>query len=268
MRLRETLLLATLLAVAASGCSRLTFIKPSAERGRYHPVAPDYSFADTAESRKRAQLRLHVAEAARALEAGQVEAAAREAGAALKLDRRSPDALTMMGLVEMARGNSEAAGAHYARAAGYAPRSGPIQNDYGAWLCGSGRAAESMAYFERAIADPGYAARADALANAGACAEAAGMPERAEPYLRAALRLDPVNTVALSAMAEYQYRNGRYLDARAFSQRRLAAAPASPDVLLLASQIEEKMGDKAAAARYRQQLGKDFPDAVQLNPGG
>ncbi|MGO1719724.1 MAG: type IV pilus biogenesis/stability protein PilW, partial [Luteimonas sp.] len=89
-----------------------------------------------------------------------------------------------------------------------------------------------------------------------------------EPYLRAALRLDPENSVALAAMAEYQYRSGHYLDARAFSQRRLDAAAATPDVLLLASQIEEKMGDRAAAERYRQRLGREFPHASQQTPGG
>src|SRR5690606_39991343 len=77
-----------------------------------------------------------------------------------------------------------------------------------------------------------------------------------------------LNSVALASMAEYQYRNGHYLDARAFSQRRLDAAPATPEVLLLASQIEEKMGDNAAAARYRQRLGREFPQAAQQNPGG
>lgn len=268
MRVREALLLAAAVAVLATGCSRLSFIKPSAERGRYQQVAPDYSYGDTAEMRKRSQVRIHVAEAGRALDAGQVDQAGREASAALRLDGRSPDALTMMALVEMVRGDHEAAGRHYALAAEVAPGDGGVQNNYGAWLCRQGRAAESMAYFERAVADPNYGGRADALANAGACAEAAGRGDRAEAYLRAALRLDPVNSVALASMAEYQYRNGHYLEARAFSQRRLDAAPATPEVLLLASQIEEKMGDNAAAARYRQRLGREFPHALQQNPGG
>jgi len=268
MRVRKAVLLAVALAVLATGCSRLSFVKPSAERGRYHQVAPDYSYGDTDEMRKRSQVRNHVIEAGRALDAGEVEQAAREARAAIRVDDRSPDALTMMALVEMVRGDSEAAGRHYARAAEFAPDDGGVQNNYGAWLCRQGRAVESMAHFERAVADPNYGDRADAMANAGACAEAAGRGDRAESYLRAALRMDPVNSVALASMAEYQYRNGHYLDARAFSQRRLDAAPATPEVLLLASQIEEKMGDNAAAARYRQRLGREFPQAAQQNPGG
>lgn len=268
MRVGRVLLLAVALSIIATGCSRLTFIKPSAERGRYHQVAPDYSYSDSADSRMRAQVRQHVAEAGRALDAGQADVAAREAEAALGLDARAPAALTMMAAVEMVRGNREAAGRHYGLAAEYAPDDAGVQNNYGAWLCGQGRAAESMTYFERAVGDPNYGGRADAMANAGACAEAAGRGDRTETYLRAALRMDPENGVALAAMAEYQYRSGQYLEARAFSQRRLDAAPATPDVLLLASQIEEKMGDRAAAERYRQRLGTEFPQASQQNPGG
>jgi type IV pilus assembly protein PilF len=37
-------------------------------------------------------------------------------------------------------------------------------------------------------------------------------------------------------------------------QRRLEAAPADRDGLLLAAQIEDRMGDATAAARYRQRL--------------
>src|SRR5690606_40251254 len=88
-------------------------------------------------------------------------------------------------------------GRHYAEAARLAPDDGGMQNNYGAWLCRQGRAAEAMEYFERAIAAPGYQVPADALANAGACAEAAGRGDRTEQYLRAALRLDPENSVAL-----------------------------------------------------------------------
>src|SRR3546814_7341732 len=88
--------------------------------------------------------------------------------------------------------------------------------------------------------DPIYRQRASALANAGSCALKAGRTANVERHLREALSLDPVDATALEALAEYQYRNGRYMDARAFSQRRLAAAPATAAVLLLASQIEEK----------------------------
>ena len=60
--------------------------------------------------------------------------------------------------------------------------------------------------------------------------------------------------VALGAMAKLQFNNGAYLEARAFSQRSLAAGANTREALLLASQIEDKLGDKAAAARYVQSM--------------
>ena len=49
------------------------------------------------------------------------------------------------------------------------------------------------------------------------------------------------------------------MEARAFCERRFAVAPASVKLLQLASQIEQKLGDTAAAARYVQRIGTEFP---------
>ena len=45
-------------------------------------------------------------------------------------------------------------------------------------------------------------------------------------------------------------------------------APADARALQLASQIEHKLGDTAAAARYVRRLGEEFPGAVPGTPGG
>ena len=132
-------------------------------------------------------------------------------------------------------------------------------NNYGAWLCSNGRPDESLALFDRALADQTYPTPAAALANSGSCALDAGQGARAARDLSQALALDPTNAVALAAMAQSEFTAGHYLEARAFSERRLAVAPASVKVLQLASQIEQKLGDTAAAARYVQRIGTEFP---------
>jgi type IV pilus assembly protein PilF len=71
------------------------------------------------------------------------------------------------------------------------------------------------------------------------------------------------NPVALTALARREFGAGNAFEARAFSERRLAAAPADPKALLLASQIEQKLGDSAAAARYVSRLKAEFPDAPE-----
>ena len=254
--------------LASAGCSRLSFIKPSAARGDSEQVAPVYDFSNNSrEGERDGSVRIHLLRGEQALHQGRIQDAEAEARKALKLDDDSGLAHTLLALVLDRQDRAEDAGRHYARAAELSPDSGAALNNYGGWLCLNGRAGESLAWFDRALADRSYASPASALANAGACAVEGGQPARAERDLRAALRLDAVNAVALEALARHLYAQGEYFEARAFSQRRLDAAGASPAALLLASQIEEKLGDKAAAARYVQRLRTEFPQTQAALPG-
>jgi type IV pilus assembly protein PilF len=266
MRLRDGWLLAAAALLLAGGCSRLTFVKPSAERKGMERVALVYSFKETKESKARGEARRQVSVADRHLRAGELEAAAAAAKAALKADPALPEPHTMMALVASRAGDGALAGRHYAEAARLGP-SGATYNNHGAWLCANGRESESLRWFDDALRDPAYGDRAGALANAGACALRAGEHDRVERDLRAALELDPVNAVALEAMATHAFREGRHLEARAFSERRLAAAPATPATLELASRIEEQLGDTVAATRYVQRLRTEFPQARNAIPG-
>ncbi|MGY1457518.1 MULTISPECIES: type IV pilus biogenesis/stability protein PilW [unclassified Luteimonas] len=252
-------------AVFATGCSRMTFIKPSAARGDSEQVAATYDFSG-GDSRA-GSVHVHLLRGEQALNQGRAADAEAEARKALKIDDRSELAHTLLALALERQGRAGTAGEHYRKAAELAPASGPALNNYGGWLCLNGRADESLAWFDRALADRSYAHPASALANAGACAADGGQPGRAERDLRAALGLDPVNTVALEALARHLYGQGEYFEARAFSQRRLDAGRSTPAALLLASQIEEKLGDKAAAARYVQRLRTEFPQTQAVLPG-
>lgn len=267
MRLREWGAVVMAILLTATACSRLTFVKPDAQRRGAERVAEDYSFKETDASKRRSEARRRAAAASQALQAGRVEAAAAEARAALKADSTLPEPHTAMAMVAMRQGDDARAGTHYGEAAKRGP-SGATYNNYGAWLCGHGRPAESLAWFDRAVRDPNYADRSGALANAGSCAASAGEYDRVERDLRAALEGDARNPVALAALAGQLFREGRYLEARAFSERRLAAAPPSAATLELASRIEEKLGDSTAAARYVQRLRAEFPQSANALPTG
>lgn len=253
------ILLGACLALAA--CSRLTFVKPDPARGDYDRVAPEYSIKEDPGASRQAQALRQALLAEGALRGGRLQEARRAAEAALALDPASSEAHTLLAVVAERQGRAERAGEHYARAVELAPRRGVTLNNYAAWLCRNGRQAESLPLFERALADAGYDTPAAALANAGTCAMRAGQPVLAERALRRALEYDRDNVVALDALARLSFDGGDYLQARAFSQRRLAAAPATAQVLLLASQIEQKLGDSAAEARYVQRLRAEFPNA-------
>lgn len=258
--------LLVLVAVAASGCSRLSFVRPDTSRGNYRQIAPEIEVSDGGR-RSPLAVRDQLMLAEQRLRAGQLDQARRHAESALGMDPRSADAHTLLAVVAQQGGDQVRAGSHYAKAAELAPQQGYALNNYGTWLCGNGRAAESLPWFERALASPGYGTPAAALANAGACAARIGQDARAERDLRRALDLDPANPAALSAMAAVALRQGRALEARAFSERRLSAAPADAEALRLASQIEHKLGDRAAAERYTRQLRAEFGDAVPPSAG-
>jgi type IV pilus assembly protein PilF len=267
MRLRNVLAFAAMIALtSAVGCSRLTFVKPKF-KNEYHRTAPEYTVRDDPKDAQRMALLDRVGLAERSFAAGRLDEAETQARAALKLDPKSADGYTLLGMIESRRGNTTQAGTHYAKAAALAPNRGTILNNYGAWLCGNGQAAASLPLFDRALADPAYPTPAAVLANAGSCALTAGQPIRAQRDLSRALELDPTSAVALAGMAESEYRAGHFLQARAFSERRLDVAPPSVQVLQLASQIEQKLGDTVAAARYVQRIGAEFPQTPAVPSG-
>lgn len=260
MRPRDTIVLAVAAMTLVAGCSRLTFIRPNLKHHSYQQVAPEYNLREDAGGDRRIATMDRIALAQQRLRAGQLDEAETGAKAVLKADSKSSDAHTLLAMIDEQRGRMQPAGAHYAKALELAPTRGAVLNNYGAWLCGNGRVAESLALFDRALTDPAYPTPAAALANAGSCALMVGQTARADRDLRNALSLDPNSPVALAAMADSQYRAGHYFQARAFSERRLAAAAATPQLLQLASQIEQKLGDSGAAARYVQRIGAEFPE--------
>ncbi|MDR7192507.1 type IV pilus biogenesis/stability protein PilW [Luteimonas terrae] len=264
MRLPEAAVCIVLL-LAVAGCSRLTFIKPSA-KSDYRPEPPSYNIRGNAESRRNDATRQQLAIASREFAAGNFDAAASAARDALKGEGTAADANTLLAVIEDRRGRSAQAGGYYKAATERAPDQGAYLNNYGTWLCRNGRATDALVYFDAAVRDPAYGDPSGALANAGVCAMTAGDTARVERDLRASLELDPENLVALDAMVRYLVGEHRYFDARAFSQRRLAAAPVTAAALQLAVQIETALGDTGAADRYQRRLQTEFPSAPNLQP--
>jgi type IV pilus assembly protein PilF len=266
MRLRNAIALAVVaIAAAISGCGGDSYVRTSL--GKEHHVEPAVNRvldskgkktreAEASAQRELAQIPAYLAE-------GDFASARKAAASALKRQPQSVAAHTYMAVALEQGGDPAGAGSHYLRAAELAPTSGAALGNYGIWLCRQGRPAESLAWFDKALAQPVQQGTALTSANAGICAGKLGQQQRAERDLRRAIELDPENAVALAALAEREFQAGNAFEARAFSERRLAAAPADPKTLLLASQIEQKLGDSSAAARYVSRLKAEFPDAPE-----
>ena len=261
---RNALALVFCIAVAAtSGCGGKSYVSTSL--GMQHHIEPAVNRISEGKGSRdgAASTRRDLAEIQRYLSVGDFAAVKRLAAGVLKRQPASAQAHTYMAVALDQTGDAAGAGTHYLRATEAAPNHGAVLGNYGIWLCEQGRATEAMGWLDRALALPNYAASPIILANSGLCAGKIGQQQRAERDLRRAIELDPGNPVALGAMAEREFAAGNAFGARAFSERRLAAAPADPRALLLASQIEQKLGDSAAAARYVSKLKTEFPDAKE-----
>lgn len=256
-----------LVAATLAGCNRIALIRPDTSRGDFERTAPEVAVRDRPR-RSEPGIDALVIDGQRRLAAGDLDSAEQLARQAMKRDAASSVPHTLMAMVAEARGELAQAGRSYEKAVALAPDRGSTLNNYGAWLCRNGRATESLDHFQRALADPAYATPVAALANLGACAHEVG-DARADAALERAVALEPVNPLALEVLAERKLKAGDLLRARAFSERRLAAAPATARVLRIASQIEDSLGDRRAAEAYRRRLRVEFPhDASETDAMG
>ena len=200
------------------------------------------------------------------LELGKYDLARENLLKALKYDPKSVDAHTVLATVYDRVGDSKAAEDNYRAAAELAPRAGGVNNNYGLYLCKQGKYVDARKHFDIAMADGFYADKATIYTNAGTCELIGkGSLDTAETDFRRALELDGKNTQAMYQLANVLYQKNDFFKARAFIQRYEGLGQPSPDALLLARNIEIKLGNAAAARDYAQRLREQFPDSEQTH---
>jgi type IV pilus assembly protein PilF len=201
------------------------------------------------------------------LERGNFEESLTRFERAIKFDPSSADAHTGLGLLYERIDNLKNAESAYRRAAKLNPKRGDLRNNLGQFLCRTGRMEESQAEFEAALEDPFYKTPEVAAANAGRCAELAGDYANAERYLRVALDRNPNAHSVMIPMAKVLYKRGEHMRARAFVQRYESSdQPINEDMLVLAEQIERKLGATQQADQYAARRAKEFPNRSEETP--
>jgi type IV pilus assembly protein PilF len=183
---------------------------------------------------------------------------------ALDQNPRLADAHSAIAIAYDQLGQPDDAEKHYRRATQLAPANPGAANSYAVFLCRQNRWRDARPFFEKAAENPRYTTPAVALTNAGTCAMSAGQPERAEEYFRAALDKDKTFGDALAGLLNLSYQRGDYLEARAFLQRYLDVRAANASMLWMCFNIEQKLGDAAAATRCGDRLRQDFPASEEV----
>lgn len=200
------------------------------------------------------------------LRQGNLQAAQEKLERAVEQDPKLVEAQLALGLVYERLDDPVEAEASYKRAVQISGDDPDAMNAYAAFLCRvDGRRDDALKYFDKAADIPlskKYVNRAVIYTNAGVCVKPVDL-ERAEQYLRLALRTDPRYREALLQMADVAHQRKNDLQARAFLERYLAVGRPTPAILWLGVQIEQSNGDLAAAEEYAKQLKQDFPASVE-----
>lgn len=198
------------------------------------------------------------------LREGQLNVALDEARKAIEVDSSYPLGYNLYGLVQMYLDDNRAAEESLGRALQLAPADPEINNNYGWFLCQSGRQKQSIEYFVVASKNTLYVAPTKPLTNAAICSIGVGDDKGAEEFLTKALRADPQNGDAYFLLAELYYRTGRLVDARLrLADVHRLTAPTAQSVWL-GLRLERKLGDREAETRYGKQLRREFQDSREF----
>lgn len=197
------------------------------------------------------------------LKRGQLQVAQEKIEKALVQNPRDVNVQLSAGLVYERLLDNKKAEKHYRQAVREDSESPEALNALAAFLCRNQQQAKGEEMFLKAAANPLYRTPFVAYTNAGVCARSAGRLEQAERYLRQALASQVDYPETFAQLAGVLHERGSNLQARAFVERYLAAAPATPDMLLLGHNIELALKDAGAAAGFRERLTKEFPDSEQ-----
>jgi type IV pilus assembly protein PilF len=216
--------------------------------------------SDQSVDQKRALNRMQLAIAY--YEQGQMASALDDIKLALQADPGLADAYGVRALIYMNMGEVALAEDNFLRALSLAPHNPDLSNNYGSFLCQNERAAQSIAYFDAALANRSYSSKGNALNNAGSCSLKMNDLPNAERYLLRALEVTPELVATNANLARLYYQRGDqargdYERAGWFIDRLGKSAKMDSltvDVVWLAVKVQHRLGDGGAQAGWVTQL--------------
>ena len=213
----------------------------------------------------RNRARIHTELGALYFQGGSMAVALDELAIALAADSSYFQAYSIRGLVHAALREYNKAEADFQRALNLAPNDPEVNNNYGWYLCDTGKERQSIAYFLNALKSPLYETPERAYANAGTCAMKAGDLEGAQGYLLQALQMsrDGGMTPRLQ-MAKLLFKRGTYEEAHIYLGDALKLmAPPTAEALWLGIRVERKLGNRSLEGGYAAQLRGRYPSSPE-----
>jgi type IV pilus assembly protein PilF len=160
-------------------------------------------------------------------------------------------------------GEDDKAKPHYQKALVFNPQNSDVHNNYGQFLCRQKQWEEADKHFLEALKNPIYRTPEIPYSNAGLCALHNKNFAKAETYLRKALQTNPKFPRALYQMAQLNYKQKNYRQARNYLERYTEIANHTPKTLWLGIRIERIFHNQDAVASYALLLRRKFPDSEE-----
>jgi type IV pilus assembly protein PilF len=251
-----------LAAALASGCETTTLVNGK-------PVATPSTGAESqADARKRAEIRLQLA--ATYYQKGQFAVALDETKLALQADPGYAAAYGLRGLIYMELADRAEAESNFQRALRLDPDNPELANNYGWYLCQTGRERDSIAHFKRAVENRLYQTPGIAMQNAGLCMLKVNDLAAAEQYLKRSFELDASNPITKFQLANLYLRQ-RKLDRASFYYELLTKSlNPTAEILWLGVRIAHAGGDVRTERQLADEMRRAFPKAHEtalLNRG-
>lgn len=139
------------------------------------------------------------------------------------------------------------------------PKNGDVKNNYGVFLCGLGRFDEGVAQFEQAVNVPDYYQIAATYENAGLCRVKQSDQAEAYRFFTKALNHEPYRATALLQRAKVAMALSKWPQAKSDLLKYQSRYGYRPETLMQLVQIEEQLGNRAEAIRYRATFQQTFP---------
>ncbi|MDQ3188891.1 MAG: type IV pilus biogenesis/stability protein PilW [Pseudomonadota bacterium] len=249
-----------LVALLASACTTTTTTTVSNE-GVSKVTHDRTTRVQEADVRTRARARTDLA--AGYYRNGQLAVALEEARRAAAIDATYADVYGLLGLIYMDMKVQPDAEANFQRALKLDPDNSELNNNYGFFLCNTGRVRESMEYFNRAIRDPLYATPARANQNAGSCLMRIKDYEGAERYLRRSFELDAGLAVPKFLLSRMYLATGQ-VDKATFYYNVLAkSVESSAESLWLGLRVARANADLRTESQLANELRQRFPQSPE-----
>lgn len=254
----QRMVMSTVLLLA---CLQLASCAAPGAGGAGAPRADIVTQSDEPQDRTRARIRLELAVGY--FEQGKTTIALDELKQALVADPSFAEAYTLRGLVYMRLNDPALAESSFRRALALKPGDSNTSHNLGWMMCQRDRHAESMQFFDQALANPDYGDRPKTLMTKGLCQMRAKKPAEAEASLLQSFQLDAGNPITEYNLALLMFQRNDLTRAQFYIRRLNNSEWANAESLWFGIKVERKLGNRDAMDQLAVPLLKRFAQSPQ-----